>query len=289
MKEKKDCKIVQDLLPNYIEKLTEKETNEYIEEHLIICEDCKKIYDTMKINLDNSQEKNAERKINFYKKYNAKLKILKLLLSITISLILLIIIIMIGRKVIILNDLQNKNSKYADLNNFYFVKQFYYDDTITITEQYKKDNKIKIIDTSISEYGKEQVTYYIDGEIQNIYGERYDGSKSVCLNEKARESYGIYLVFYDQVRSFKDLFNLALDCRITNDKCNGKECYKVEWIKYNITEYIDKESGLALRLICDNSKLDTTSGNITDFKYKFNKVTDEEFIEPNISEYEIVK
>ena len=34
MKEKKECKVVQDLLPNYIEGLTTKETNEFIEEHL---------------------------------------------------------------------------------------------------------------------------------------------------------------------------------------------------------------------------------------------------------------
>ena len=35
MKEKKDCKIVQDLLPNYIEKLTNEETNNFIEEPVI--------------------------------------------------------------------------------------------------------------------------------------------------------------------------------------------------------------------------------------------------------------
>lgn len=31
MKEKKDCKIVQDLLPNYIENLTNEETNKFID------------------------------------------------------------------------------------------------------------------------------------------------------------------------------------------------------------------------------------------------------------------
>ena len=34
MKEKRNCKIVQDLLPNYIENLTNQETNSFIEEHL---------------------------------------------------------------------------------------------------------------------------------------------------------------------------------------------------------------------------------------------------------------
>ena len=39
MKEKRDCKIIQDLLPNYIEKLTNEETNNFIEEHLKECID----------------------------------------------------------------------------------------------------------------------------------------------------------------------------------------------------------------------------------------------------------
>ena len=36
----KDCKIVQDLLPNYVENLTTKETNQFIENHLENCKDC---------------------------------------------------------------------------------------------------------------------------------------------------------------------------------------------------------------------------------------------------------
>lgn len=36
----RDCKIVQDLLPNYIENLTDKVTNEYIEEHIAKCPEC---------------------------------------------------------------------------------------------------------------------------------------------------------------------------------------------------------------------------------------------------------
>ena len=34
MKEKRECKIVQDLLPNYVDGLTNEETNKYIEEHI---------------------------------------------------------------------------------------------------------------------------------------------------------------------------------------------------------------------------------------------------------------
>ena len=48
MENKTICKVVQDLLPSYIEKLTSKETNEYIEKHLNECPDCQKIFENMK-------------------------------------------------------------------------------------------------------------------------------------------------------------------------------------------------------------------------------------------------
>lgn len=47
MKEKKDCKIVQDLLPNYIEDLTNEETNYFIDEHINECPECQKILENM--------------------------------------------------------------------------------------------------------------------------------------------------------------------------------------------------------------------------------------------------
>ena len=47
MKEKKDCKIVQDLLPNYIEDLTNEETNYFIDEHINECPERQKIFENM--------------------------------------------------------------------------------------------------------------------------------------------------------------------------------------------------------------------------------------------------
>lgn len=46
-KQNKDCKIVQDLLPNYIENLTDEVTNEYIEEHIAKCPECARILKDM--------------------------------------------------------------------------------------------------------------------------------------------------------------------------------------------------------------------------------------------------
>ena len=64
MKEKRDCKIVQDLLPNYIENLTSKETNNFIEEHLKECDECQKILENMKKDLQTDSVKRDNRAVN---------------------------------------------------------------------------------------------------------------------------------------------------------------------------------------------------------------------------------
>lgn len=80
MKEIRNCKIVQDLLPNYIDGLTNEETNLFIEKHLKECSKCKQIFDNMKKELttDNNPTRNS-REVKYIKKYNKKLKILELL------------------------------------------------------------------------------------------------------------------------------------------------------------------------------------------------------------------
>ena len=70
----KDCKIVQDLLPSYIDKLTSNETNDFIENHLMNCDTCKNVLKDMSedIVLDKIEEK---KKINYLKKIKKKQKI----------------------------------------------------------------------------------------------------------------------------------------------------------------------------------------------------------------------
>ena len=59
MKENKECKVVQDLLPNYIENLTSEETNKFIEEHLKNCPECQAMLENMKADI---KIKNVKRK-----------------------------------------------------------------------------------------------------------------------------------------------------------------------------------------------------------------------------------
>lgn len=86
---RKECEIIKDLLPNYIDKLTSRETNEFIEEHIKTCENCKKIYNSMKAEFYYTQEKEETESINFFKKHKKKLNILR-------TLVVILLVISVG-------------------------------------------------------------------------------------------------------------------------------------------------------------------------------------------------
>ena len=88
----KDCKIVEDLLPNYMEHLTNDETNNFIEEHLSNCKNCEKTFNSMKENID-SKKIEETKDIDFLKKFSRRFKIVRGILVI----ILLIFVVIIGR------------------------------------------------------------------------------------------------------------------------------------------------------------------------------------------------
>lgn len=85
---KKDirCSIVQDLLPNYIEKLTSDDTNQAVEEHLDTCEACKTEYEQMAAENSNLV-KVLMIELNFLKKVK-RTKILAAVLCILLTLVL---------------------------------------------------------------------------------------------------------------------------------------------------------------------------------------------------------
>lgn len=88
----KDCKIVQDLLPSYIENLTSKDTNEYVEGHLKTCEDCTSVYNNMKADLKaNVTSPKAE--IDYMKKVRKKMKIAEKLLYIVLLLFIIFVLV----------------------------------------------------------------------------------------------------------------------------------------------------------------------------------------------------
>lgn len=91
MKKNDKCKIVKDILPNYIENLTNETTNEFIEKHIITCEDCQKVLEDMRADIPLQKIEN-KRKINILKKVKRK-NILRIF-AIFISLLIIFISIL---------------------------------------------------------------------------------------------------------------------------------------------------------------------------------------------------
>ena len=105
----KNCNIVQDLLPNYIEKLTSEETNTFIEEHLNECDNCKNIYESMKKDYKIENEKRDRREVEYIKKYNKKMKVWKKILLIALV-IFAVYACSVIYKLIILSNIDKKNT-----------------------------------------------------------------------------------------------------------------------------------------------------------------------------------
>ncbi len=89
MKNKIPCCIIHDLMPSFLEGLTEKETQNLIEEHLKDCESCKSLYESMKEPEINKPEK---RQVDYLKKVKSSNK-KKLILSIGITCLIFITLI----------------------------------------------------------------------------------------------------------------------------------------------------------------------------------------------------
>lgn len=289
MDEKRDCKIVQDLLPNYIEKLTNEETNQYIELHLEKCNECKNIRDNMKKEIELSTNKRDKREVKYIKKFSNKLKILKIILLA----IVLIFAGILGYKFIVIKSMQDKVKQYSDITNFHITKKSYYYDTVATEESFHKDGNylVHIKRTSENDEKKDIIStksgnnYLTAGETKiAILNSMTINVQEKVYNNLETESLGEFL------------YGLVISSRIYSVKCNDKDCYKIENFKvagmnfpeYGMCLYIDKETGLIVRseegIRDSNGKMYT---QVSDYIYEFNSVTDEDLKEPDINEYKV--
>ena len=268
MKENRDCKIVQDLLPNYIEKLTNDETNKYIEEHLKECEDCKKVLENMKKDLKTNSAKQDGREVKYIKKYNSKLKLLRNILLI----IIIIFVIIVVRKTIILTNLSNKAQESQNSQNYYLRLESFGEGKMTITEAYYKQEKSLVKITSYSEGTNEikQVLYKSGDE--KIY--LLDNGKTKTIKEMGDISVQPVSFTSD---IFLDNVYMALTTNIDKIKLNGKECYIIR--DGNTEKFIDANTGLAMKMI------DNQNNRTVDYKYEYGVVKDTDISRPDTSGY----
>ena len=290
----KECKIIRDLFPSYIDGLTAESTNLYIQEHLNSCEDCKKVLEDMEKDIKLDTTKKDSKEVKYIKKYNRKMKILKIVLLV----ILLLFMFRVTRNMIIIVSLDSKINKYTTSQNFYLKQTLYSEDGVDIAEIHKKDNKYTSRFKSISENFKFDTTEYYNGQTANTYFEVKDDEENIekkiaYLN---RED-GIvvpYITNSIKIENPIDFILNSIFLNITSENCNGKDCYRVTMQPFNSNGeaiyFIEKETGLTIRSLGESASLKNNGeryDHISDYEYEFDVVADEDFIEPDISEYEI--
>lgn len=218
---KTECKIVQDLLPSYIDGLTSNDTNTFIEQHIENCSECEEV-------LKNMQGDIQLEKINNSKKINALKKVKRRYRRITVISILLVSLV-----IIIALYLWNNYRFATDENGKIVIERFTFDSR------------------NIS-YETNVIISYKDTQTENtIDGYRYTtlvltiNENNICTNTreqiKGLNEEGI-LYEYTELKNTENATNILTNVKISNNTIiynnntyNGKSKDEIiEKIKKNL-------------------------------------------------------
>lgn len=303
-KDKKECKIVQDLLPSYIDDLTTNETNDYINEHLEKCKECVTILEKMKKDFNLNIIKKDDREVKYIKKFNKKMNILKLIILLS----LVVFIVFTARKVIIISSLSKNAENTINTSNYHTVTYSYYLEDYSKTEVFSLGDKKKIITTQRKDNGINKITIFARKNesssendkkyIANIYREvkdEKDGKIEKVVNLNQEIEIFVNPQNVTKTENYLQLFVYSILSSVKDTTFNGEECYYISNFKSvnnNLEEgmYVNKSTGLPISSIAYEYKNpDGTRGRVptSDYIYEFNVVKEEEFVEPNIDEYKV--
>ena len=296
MKEKKDCKIVQDLLPNYIDKLTSEETNTYIEEHVKTCKDCKKVLDNMQKDIQLQEKKLEKKKVEYIKKYNRRLKALKISLLSIICILIVLFVVFPGRNMVIIASLKDKVEVFNQKSNNMYTKISHYSSTTSplTFECYYKDDIVKVI-TTTSGLGATTTTEYRYPDQSRIFTDAPYG-KTLTILDSPEDGYVSPILTDLYYNSITDLSSMSVKSKISTIKLDGKECYMISNIFENeeskLRWYVDKDTGLLLKAVqrglVEEQYQSTYQTTVIEYEYSFGIVTDEDMQEPNETEYTLI-
>ena len=164
MKKSEECKIVKDLLPNYLENLTDSITNDFIEKHIENCNDCEQTLKDMKGEIQLNKIQN-NKKINALKKAK-KIYILKFIL---------ILILIVGIAISVVYFFSNYSIKKNDKNQYEIVKttpDFKINNCTYVVLKGYIDNKLKADITYIATINEKNICVNIR-QISQQYSEEF--------------------------------------------------------------------------------------------------------------------
>lgn len=252
------CKIIQDLLPTYIEEMTSSDTTTYIDEHLKTCTECQTILKSMKDDIEKENLENTETLKNI-KTYKRKILTAKTIIFLIILIFLVIIINFVGNvsyKFWIVNNAFERNTNYSAFGNFTLRE---YDDSIEHYENhytiYSKGNVMR------KTYGDEVLEYY-DGET-HYYFDNENKTYWVIENANTNTTLSIDISFMDGMENILtenginklEILKFILfqdDVVIQEEGFRNKDYYIIK-NKNNQKIYIDKDTFFVERIQKANS------------------------------------
>lgn len=223
-----------------------------------------------------------------------KKKILRNFFIVIIAIILIVFLLFVVntiRKLAIIKDIQKTASQYTSSTNYHIksVANVVDEDYTTTLDYYVKDNKqVSIMEKSIDGKVINKIFMYDNGTRKDTFYETEE-TKRVDIDSDFELNVLVYDYFADN--SNMQLIYQAIVSKIEDIEYNGKECYRiVDCPNSSILKedngktnevYIEKSTGLVIRTHFGTS--------ISEREYEFNNVQNENFIEPDISQYELVK
>lgn len=269
---KKECMIIRDLFPNYIEELISVETNEFIQDHINNCSECREILESIqneRYETNNLRKNNEKIEYNHLKKYNKKMLILKSI----ILMIIWICLILTGNFLLkiyrINNVVQTSNNSVQELkklNNYKLEIQYH---KINYSNNTSSDN-YHVYYLYNNKYKEVLYNNSLDNNAQSYYGEInsnkrteiYDADKNI-IHSTVNYNYaseGDFIKFtYNDISSearLKGIWSIWRNAKvkIRNDRFNGKCCYVLRY-QSNSDGYreiwIEKDTMIPIRIVQD--------------------------------------
>lgn len=210
-----------------------------------------------------------------------KMKKILMVLGIIIAILVVIVLVHTIRNYMIITDLQNKISQYADSVNYYTKSIATVKDGTITMEYYRKDNNQVVFLERNLNGTINKIAMYNNGEKTDTFTQTPD-TKIAQLNSGTIMSIGIYNHLETENNWQTFLGSMLASVKSTN--YNGKDCYIIKGFMSSTSltfegaeTYIEKDTGLFIK--------DIEGETITEKEYEFDNVDDSIFVEPDISQY----
>ncbi len=203
------------------------------------------------------------------------------ILAIAIAIMAILFIVNFVRNYTIINDIIEKQENIKNSTNYSYTTTMYntVNEDKVIIKHYYKDGKSKMKFNN----GENDVTVWYDERTkENIFLDEKEKQANITSSE---------FMLGNELPYFRDEANIiyySMTFFIINSNLNGKECYEIH--DSNSISYVDKESGVLLKEVQKNVKIDDKKcESITEYdNWSFEELSEEEMDKPDLSGYTIV-